>query len=61
MNPGEFVGAKICKECGDEVETVDSTFGLCRYCKTRRDRAYDDHVDPRHWYHQHDPDRVCEP
>jgi hypothetical protein len=54
------MSTKICKHCKREVETVDETFGFCRECKKIQNRAYDNYVDPLHWYHQHDPDRVAE-
>ena len=49
-----------CKKCGERVEEVDPIYGLCYYCKKENERAYDDYVDPLHWYHQHSPDRATD-
>jgi hypothetical protein len=53
-----------CRDCEEPTSRYDPqiSFGsrLCERCAAHRDRAYDDYVDPCHWYHQHEPDRVCE-
>lgn len=51
-----------CHDCGESTYRVDRCHGyrLCDVCSKRRDRAYDDYVDPEHWYHQHSPERTCE-
>jgi hypothetical protein len=58
-----------CLDCGRETRlrwslNPTSQHGnpqfMCSACVHRRDRAYDDYVDPLHWYHQHDPERMCE-
>ena len=48
-----------CRQCGRETPLRDGNGNPeCSACKHRRERAYDDYVDPLHWYHQHEPDRV---
>jgi hypothetical protein len=51
-----------CHDCQQPTSRYDSLLDirLCERCADRRDRAYDDYVDPCHWYHQHEPDRMCE-
>lgn len=51
-----------CRDCGETTGRYDECQGyhLCPLCRKRRDRAYDNYVDPLGWYHQHDPDRICE-
>jgi len=49
---------KQCNQCGEDYEHTNQVFTLCPTCEKQRARAYDDHVDPDHWYHQHDPDRA---
>ncbi len=52
-----------CCDCGGLTQGWNSCLekAICRECQQRRDDAYDDFVDPAHWYHQHNPDRACEP
>jgi len=59
----------ICKDCGREtslrwslnpVGRDGNPQFMCSACTHGREWAYDDYVDPLHWYHQHGPDRVCE-
>lgn len=47
----------------EEVEQTLKAMGESWFSKAEVAtlRAYDDYVDPLHWYHQHDPERVCEP
>jgi hypothetical protein len=55
-------GVGPCHTCGSVTKYAcpNNGYPLCPSCNKRRERAYDDYVDPSHWYHQHDPDRVCE-
>jgi hypothetical protein len=56
-----------CQDCGYDTDRRDKLNDhiypyryLCAPCSKRRDRAYDDYVDPLHWYHGHDPDCIRE-
>jgi len=54
-----------CRDCGEKTDGRDTTNHfpypfLCPWCQKKRERAYDDYVDPLHWYHGHDPDCIRE-
>jgi hypothetical protein len=52
-----------CRDCGEQTTAKspnNSWEYLCATCRKARERAYDNYVDPLGWYHQHDPDRICE-
>lgn len=60
---GKTDTTRKCGDCGCNTEYWDSCHDrpICPFCQDQRECAYDDYVDPIHWYHQHDPERICEP